>query len=129
MSWCWCLNIGWLYNIFLFLAEASVVIAPTNYSIDEMSSLVAACVGTGYPLPSISWSFENNLLQNGSRITITEEVIEENGLSFVQSILEVCSVSLLDAGLYQCTVANRLVNDSVYFALTVNLIGGELVYF
>ena len=90
-----------------------------------MTTLVAVCVGTGFPQPSISWSFNSNPLENSSRITIYEEVIEEAGLTFVQSFLEVCSVGFLDGGLYECTVANRLVNASSNFTLSVNTVGGE----
>lgn len=90
-----------------------------------MTTLVAVCVGTGFPQPSISWSFRGNQLENGSRVNITEEVFEEAGETFVRSFLELCSVTILDEGLYQCTVANRLVNDSTFFALDVNSVGGE----
>ena len=49
----------------------------------------------------------------------------ESGITFVQSFLEVCSVDFTDAGLYQCTVANRIANASSYFTLTVNRVGGK----
>ena len=84
-----------------------------------MDTLVAVCVGTGIPLPSISWSLNGSPLENNSRITIYEEVIEKSGLTYVQSFLEVCSVDFLDSGPYECTVANGLVNASSYFTLTV----------
>ena len=90
-----------------------------------MTTFVAVCVGTGFPQPTISWSQNGNQLENDSRITITEEVMVESGITFVQSFLEVCSVDIMDAGLYQCTVANRIVNASTYFTLTVNRVGGE----
>ena len=82
-------------------------------------------MGTGIPQPSILWSFNGNQLENGILVTITEEVYEENGVTFVRSFLELSSVAITDEGLYQCTVANRLVNDSTVFALAVNLVGGE----
>ena len=87
--------------------------------------MVAVCVGTGFPQPSISWSLDGSPLDNSSRVTIYEEVIEESGITFVQSFLEVCSVDFMDAGLYQCTVANRLVNASSNFTLTVSRVGGK----
>ena len=102
-----------------------MVISPSNYTIDEMSTLVAVCVGTGFPQPTISWSVNGSALENTSRITVTEEVFEEGGVTFVQSFLEVCSVNFFDNGLYQCTVANRLANATTYFELAVNLVGGE----
>ena len=88
--------------------------------------MVAVCVGTGFPVPSISWSLDGSPLENNSRVSIYEEVIVESGITFVQSFLEVCSVGFMDAGLYQCTVANRLANASSNFTLTINRVGGEL---
>ena len=101
------------------------MISPVDYTIDESATLVAVCVGTGFPVPSISWSFNGSPLENNTRVSIYEEVIVESGITFVQSFLEVCSVGFMDAGLYQCTVGNRIANASSYFTLTVNRVGGE----
>ena len=121
-------NIGDFTDIFVCIsAEATVVISPVDYTIDESVTMVAVCVGTGFPQPSISWSLDGVPLENSSRVTIYEEVIEESGITFVQSFLEVCSVDFMDAGLYQCTVANRLVNASSNFTLFVNIVGGKLM--
>ena len=101
------------------------MISPVDYTIDESSTMVAVCVGTGFPQPTISWSFEGSPLENDTRVSIYEEVIEQSGITFVQSFLEVCSVGSIDAGLYQCTVFNRIVNASSNFTLTVNTVGGK----
>ena len=117
---------------FLFAGEATVVIKPNDTTLDEGSTMLAVCVGTGFPQPSISWTFNDDLLQNGSsssRVLIYEELTEENGVTFVRSILEVCSVNVFDSGLYQCTVANRLVNATSNFTLTVNFVEGKLNIF
>ena len=90
-----------------------------------MNTFLAVCVGTGFPQPSISWSLDGSPLENSSRVSIYEEVIEESGITFVQSFLEVCSVGFMDAGLYQCTVANRITNATTFFTLAVNRVGGE----
>ena len=102
------------------------MISPVDYTIDESATMVAVCVGTGFPQPTISWTLDGSPLQNSSRVSIYEEVIEESGITFVQSFLEVCSVNFMDAGLYECTVANRLVNASSNFTLTVNNVGGKI---
>ena len=101
------------------------MIAPVDYTVDESATMVAACVGTGFPQPNISWTLDGSSLENSTNVTIYEEVIQESGLTFVQSFLEVCSVDFMDAGLYQCTVANRIVSDSSNFTLTVNIFGGK----
>ena len=86
--------------------------------------MLATCSGTGFPQPSITWTHNGQPLKNNSRITIYENATEEDGgLTSVLSILEVCSVRVSDGGLYECIVANRLVNDSANFTLTVR---GEL---
>ena len=90
-----------------------------------MITFIAVCMGTGFPQPIISWTLNGGQLENNNRTTITEEVMKESGVTFVQSFLEVCSVDYMDAGLYQCTVANRFDNDSAYFTLTVNRVGGK----
>ena len=101
------------------------MISPSDYSVDEGSTVLAVCVGTGFPQPSISWSFNGNQLDNDSRVTIYEEVTEQAGMTFVESILEVCGVTLLDGGLFECAVSNRLVNSTANFTLTVNDIIGK----
>ena len=104
--------------------EASVVIAPVDYSVDEGSTVLAVCVGTGFPQPSISWTFNGSPLENNTRVSIYEDTTEAAGMTFVESILEVCSVTLLDSGLFECTVSNTLVNATANFTLTVqNVIG------
>ena len=101
------------------------MISPVDEAIDESATMLAVCVGTGFPQLSISWSLDGSPLENNSRVSIYEEVIEESGITFVQSFLVVCSVGFMDAGLYQCTVANRLVNASSNFTLTVNRAAGK----
>ena len=102
------------------------MISPVDYTIDESATMVAVCVGTGFPEPTISWSLDGSPLENNTRVSIYEEVIEESGITFVQSFLEVCSVGFMDAGLYECTVSNRVVNASSNFTLTINRVGGKL---
>ena len=110
---------------FIFIpGEASVVISPADYSVDEASTVLAVCVGTGFPQPSISWTFNGSPLENTTRVSIYESTTEAAGMTFVESILEVCSVTLLDSGLFECTVSNALVNATANFTLTVvNVIG------
>ena len=97
-----------------------------DYSVDKGSTVLAVCVGTGFPQPSISWTFNGSPLENNTRVTIYESTTEAAGMTFVESILEVCSVTLLDSGLFECTVSNnRLVNATANFTLTVSgVVGG-----
>ena len=59
-------------------------------------------------------------LSNDSRVTIYEDLVTENAMTFVQSILELCSAEQADAGQYSCIAENTLGNDTASFMLTVN---------
>jgi len=100
------------------------VISPGNSTVEAGSTVVFACVGFGDPTPSVTWSTGGVQLSNNSRITIYEELVTENGVDFVQSILEICSAEEADGGLYSCTVGNALGNASVNFELSVTAAGG-----
>ena len=101
-----------------------VVISPGNSTVVEGSTLLLTCVGFGEPTPSVTWSTGGVQLSNNSRITIYEELVTENGVDFVQSILEICSAEEADGGQYSCTVGNALSNVSVNFELSVTAAGG-----
>ena len=91
-----------------------------NSTVYTMESMLATCSGTGFPQTSITWIHNGQALVNNSRITIYENTTkDDSGLTFVLSMLEVCSIKVLDEGVYECVVTNRLVNDSANFTLTV----------
>ena len=81
-------------------------------------------MGVGYPELSISWSRDGDPIENSTRITIYEEERKLAGQLCIQSILEVCSVSVMDGGIYECTATNGVVYSSSNFTVTV---GGKLV--
>ena len=60
------------------------------------------------------------MLNNNSRVTIYEELVTENGVTFVRSILELCNLEEADAGQYSCFANNTIGNDTASFMLTVN---------
>ena len=77
------------------------------------------CVAYGYPVPSLTWEKDGTLLKNQSRSTIYEEQVVENGVTFVQSILEVCSLEQDDAAQYNCNTSNNISSASASFELIV----------
>ena len=87
---------------------------------DNGNTITFVCVAYGIPDPSISWNRGNTTLSNGSRVTIYVEPLTDNGVTFVQSILELCSAEVEDAGQYSCFAENSLGNDTATFVLTVN---------
>ena len=105
------------------------MIGPEDATVDEGNTLVLTCVGYAEDLPSISWIREDSgaiLNQmNDSRITIYEEPLTEGGVTFVKSILEICSAQVSDTGSYSCFADNGVANDTVSFAITVTPEGGR----
>ena len=89
-------------------------------AVNASNTITFVCVAYGDPNPSISWNRGDTLLSNDSRVTIYEELVTENGMTFVQSILELCSAEEADAGWYSCFANNTLGNDTESFMLAVN---------
>ena len=88
---------------------------------DIGNTVIMACVATGFPTPSISWAMEVTELYNDSRVTIYDEILEEGGVIFTRSILEICSLTVEDGGQYSCTASNPGSDDTVNFVLTINI--------
>ncbi len=104
-------------------AQVSIVISPVDTNVrNENDTLLVVCVAVGYPELSIYWSLDGDPIENGSRVIIYDNDTLA-GQHYLQSFLEVCSVSVMDAGLYECTATNGLVNSSSNFTVTV---GGKL---
>ena len=77
------------------------------------------CVAYGYPVPSLTWERDGTPLSNQSRSIIYEELVVENQLTFVQSILVVCSLEQDDTAHYNCSASNNISFASASFNLTV----------
>jgi len=103
--------------------EAQIVIYPNNITVDAASTVIFACAAYGNPVPDFVWMRGDgtNVTTSDPRINITQELVEESGVTFVQSILEFCSVGVSDSSQYSCTaVASRSSATSPSFQLTVN---------
>ena len=104
-----------------FYFPAEIVVRPNQtIGADNGNTITFVCVAYGIPDPSISWNRGDTTLSNGSRVTIYVEPLTDNGVTFVQSILELCSAEVEDAGQYSCFAENSLGNDTAAFVLTVN---------
>ena len=107
---------------FLYLSAPPQIVLypvdPTDVPVGD--TVLLTCVANGDLPLSISWSREGTVLMNDSqRITIYEEEIEEGGITFLQSILQICSIGSDDAGVYSCITENDASNDTASFELTV----------
>ena len=108
-------------NLIYSLVPAQIAIRPNQtIAVDAGNTITFVCVASGDPNPSISWNKGDTVLNNDSRITIYENLVTENGVALVQSILELRSTEEADAGQYSCFAENVLGNDTASFVLTVN---------
>ena len=105
---------------FLFSAPAQLVKRPNQTTtLDAGNAVSFTCVAYGVPNPSISWNRGNILLTNGSQTTIYKELLIENGVTFVQSILQLCNAEVAEAGQYSCFANNTIGRDTASFELAV----------
>ena len=113
---------------FVFPAPAQIVIHPNNLTqVNSDDTLTVSCVAYGDPLPHLSWRKDGVELANGSQIQIYEERVTESGITFIKSILEICSASEADIGQYSCTANNTLGFETAEFELQVNTEGKLLI--
>jgi len=107
----------------LFSEPAQLVLQSNQTNeIDAGSAINLTCVAYGVPIPSISWNNRSTLLRNSSRVTIYEGLVIENGVTSVQSILQLCGAVEADTGQYSCFTNNTLGIDTAPFDLTVSSI-------
>lgn len=66
------------------------------------------CLGIGEGGVQISWSFNGVTLSNSSLVTIYERDLIRGGNTFKQSLLQLCSLTVSNAGGYTCNVMNGL---------------------
>ena len=93
---------------------------------EEGNTLYLVCVGYGNPAASVSWERDGVTVANDSRATIYDMLLMEGGSDFTQSVLEICSAELTDAGTYTCAVDNGVGTDSSSFDVNVIESGGKL---
>ena len=75
------------------------------------------CQATGGPTPTISWYFNNTLLTDEVKYTISETSVNTTTIS---STLTIMSVESSDVGTYTCNATNVVSNDTSSGVLTVN---------
>ena len=82
---------------------------------NEANPVTFICAATGDPLPTISWYF-NNILLNTSDHNISRAV---SGI-VVESLLTIFNVQSSDVGTYTCHAENFIGSDRSSGILTVN---------
>ena len=87
---------------------AEIVGISTDTISDVGQTTLFTCVGFGEPDAEISWSFNGAPVANTSLVTSYEEDTIRGGRNFKQSFLQLCSLTVSDAGVYTCTARNGL---------------------
>lgn len=94
----------------LYTEPPQLVVTPnSSIEVDAGATVTYVCVGFSQDeLPNILWRFGDEILSNDTSplVTVYESQVMENGLNFTESILELCSVELENAGNYSCTANN-----------------------
>ena len=85
--------------------EVQIIIYPNSVTVNAGNSVLFACAAYGNPAPGFVWmrGDDTNITTRDPRINITQELVEGNGIMFVQSILEFCTVVVSDSSQYSCT--------------------------
>ena len=99
--------------------SAEIVIAPANTEVAAGNTAIFTCVGLSEPPPNITWTFEGEAIANDSRTSVYSLELEENGVVFTVSLLELCGVDLEESGTYSCVATGGMANTTAYFQLNV----------
>ena len=94
----------------------------STFEVDVGATVTYVCVAYGESeRPSIFWRFGDELLSNetSSLVTVYESQVEGNNLVFTESILELCSVEVENAGMYSCTANNSIGSSNSTFTLNI----------
>ena len=108
-------------SFLLLLFAAEIVLAPDDSEVAVGNTVIFTCVALATPLPEVVWTANGVTIYNGtdSRISVYSDTLEQGGVTFVVSTLEICSVELEDDGLYSCVAQQGGRNTSAYFTLSI----------
>ena len=110
----WILNIE--YKIYCSFPAEVVVHPEAVTEFKGGSTVLLTCAASGLPLPSLSWTQHSTELNNGSRFIIHQRLVTEAGISFITSILEVCSAN---ASTYNCSADHH--NGGDFFTSVIEI--------
>lgn len=85
--------------LFHFLGPPVFYLLPSDQTLLERSTVTFQCLAIGDPFPSVSWSFNDEILIQDSRY-----VIGDFGQDF--GSLTISSIRFTDRGMYTCTYNN-----------------------
>ena len=77
-------------------------------------------MASGSPLPSVTWSKNGSILSNSSEFYVHQVLVTDGGLTFVESVLQMCNVEESD---YWCSADNLIGNESYIIDFPSNIEG------
>ena len=98
-------------------AAPSLIITPISYSVNYGSTVLMTCVAylgsdtEDHSNAAISWTDpagQTLINDSDSSVTIYAETQTQNGMVFLESILEICSVGVSHAGQFSCRAVNSI---------------------
>ena len=91
---------------------------------DEGDNASFTCQATGEPVPTISWYFKDDPVDNDTDVDKYDISEVELNTTTISNTLTIMSVESSDVGTYTCNATNVVSTDSSSGVLTVN---GELL--
>ena len=112
-----------------------IIIQPSDVVVQYGNSVLLACVAASNAegqIANILWERDSQLIVSSgssdeSIISIYDTHILVDGVYVTQSILEICSVTVEDEGLYSCIANDSLGSTAVYFNLSIYT-NGKAIY-
>ena len=97
-----------------------LVLISSDTTLEAGQTGLLGCVGFGEPYVSVTWWYNGMQVLNGSSVTVSEVPTIAGATMFMQSFVQLCSVSNSDAGTYTCAVSNgvRTLNASTQLTVT-----------
>ena len=100
-----------------------IVLKPPDTNALYGSTVLLTCIAVGDPTPSIVWLRDGSLIENSTDVVVYQDLVEEAGIIFSRSILEVCSLDLSDEATYTCIANSSAGEDTASFSLDVTTEG------
>lgn len=91
------------------------------------NTVVLQCVGYGFPTPLVNWTQNETTLRSVSNTTIREEIVNEGGVGFFKSTLEICSINA--SVTYDCAVVSSTGNSTFAFHVMLQAEGKSSVLY
>ena len=104
--------------MFYYVVKAEIIDGVTDLSEIETNPVKFTCRATGEPVPSISWYFNNAVINLSD--TSKYYVSNSSNQSVFTSSLTILNVQSSDAGTYSCRASNIIGSDQSSGLLTVN---------